>query len=153
MPFPIIPAAILALGGVTTAVVVRRRKKKGMTPERKKVYIAALNSLKDPVKLRQLADAFEKEGLTKEAAMLRKRAKLRELPPKVKKQRRAAYRKAMKSKSPTAVARLAKAFQKEGATGAAASLQRYAKALATGKPVRRRSRSRGKRRPPILRRK
>lgn len=148
MPFPLIPVAVVALTGLTTVAVVRRRKKKGLTAERKKVYIAALKSLKDPVKLRQLADAFEKEGLTKEAAMLRKRAKLRELPPKVKKKRRSAYRKGMKSKDPRAVNALANAFQKEGATGAAASLRRYAKAVASGKPVKR---SRGKRRPPLLR--
>lgn len=145
MPFPLIPAVVVALGAATTVAVVRRKKHKGMTPERKKVYVAALNSLKDPVKLRELADTFEKEGLTKEAAMLRKRAKLRELPPKVKKQRRTAYRKAMRSKNPQAVLKLANAFHTEGATGAAASLRKYAKAVMSGKAPRRR-------RPPTLRR-
>ena len=147
MPFPIIPVAVAALAGTTAIVAVKRSKKKGMTPERKKVYIAALNSLKDPVKLRQLADAFEKEGLTKEAAMLRKRAKLRELPPKTKKARRAAYRKGLKSKDPLAVRKLASAFRREGATGAAASLQKYAQALASGQV-----KVTTKRRPPSLHR-
>ena len=42
---------------------------------RKQVYEKAIVELKDPAKLRTLADAYEKEGLKKSADMLRARAK------------------------------------------------------------------------------
>jgi hypothetical protein len=100
-----------------------------MTPERKKVYETALESLKDPEKLRSLADAFDKEGLKDEAIMLRKRAALRELPASSKEARKAAFRKGMSSSDPKAVRVLATAFHKQGATGAAQALKKYAEGL------------------------
>jgi predicted negative regulator of RcsB-dependent stress response len=123
----VIPALVVGLGGLAAWKVWK--KKHRMTPERKKVYEAALKSLKDPVKLRELATAFDKENLKEEAELLRKRAALRELPADVKAGRRDAFKKGMASKDPTGIETLAKEFEKEGATGAAAALREYAAGL------------------------
>ncbi len=123
---PLIPLAVVGLGGLA---IWRTRKPHGMTPERKRIYEAALRTLKDPAKLRTLADAFEKEGLKEEAVMLRKRANLREMPAGVRAKRQEAFGKAMASKDPHKVEAVANAFHKEGATGAAANLRKYAAAL------------------------
>ncbi|MGH9966571.1 MAG: hypothetical protein ACREBG_01890 [Pyrinomonadaceae bacterium] len=126
MPLPLIPIAVVGLGGYAW---YRAKKRKGMTPERKKIYDAAMKSLKDPAKLNALADAFEKEGLKNEASQLRKRAKLRGMPDGVKAARRDAFKKCMQSKDPNAIEKCAKAFEKEGATGAATKLRQYAAGL------------------------
>lgn len=126
----VIPAILLGLGGLATWKVVKR--KTGMTPERKKVYDAALTSLKDSEKLRTLALEFRKAGLKDEAVMLEKRAALRDLPTDVKLERREAFKKGMKSQDKAAVLQLADAFEKEGATGAAAALRDYAAGLLEG---------------------
>jgi len=131
MPLPLIPLGIAALAG--TAIYRTLKKPTGMTPERRQVYTAALNTLKDPAKLRALADAFQKEGLIKEAELLRKRARLRELPKAKRDERRNIFKKGMASKDPDAVERLAAAYDKEGATGAAAALRKYATGLRKSK--------------------
>lgn len=122
---PLIPAAV----GLAGLAWWRSRRKKGLTPERQKTYEAALATMKDPEALRTLADAFQKEGLVPQAEMLRKRAALRELPPEVKEQRREALRKGLKSTDVEGIKKLAAAFSKEGASGAADSLLQYAKGL------------------------
>jgi hypothetical protein len=127
MPFPLIPLAVVALAG--TAVYKVHKRKSGLTPERKKVFDAALENLKEPEKLRTLATSFENEGLKNHADMLRKRAALRELPAATKDARRVVFKKAMASKDPAAVQKIAEAFHKEGATGAAANLRKYASGL------------------------
>jgi len=102
------------------------QKKTGqMNPERQQIYEQALVSLADPVSLRNLADAFQKEGLTEQADMLRKRAALREMPEDVKEGRRRALAKGLKSEDKVGVATLADAFEKEGAVGAAQRLRDY----------------------------
>ena len=106
-----------------------------LTPERKVIYDNALATIKDPAELRKLADSFQKEGLKKEADMLRKRATLRELPPETKAARKEAYKKGMQSTDKSGVLRLAEAFHLQGATGAAASLRKYAAGLLHKKPV------------------
>jgi hypothetical protein len=125
---PLIPVAVIGLG-VTAAYKVYKKRNQGMTPERRKVYESALNTLKDPEKLRVLGAAFKREGLTEEATMLNKRAKLRELPPDVKAGRRDAFKKGMTLKNPINIEKLAVTFEKEGATGAAAALRKYAGGL------------------------
>ena len=129
-----VPVAIGAavVGGVAW-LVAKKRKPKGMTPERNKVFVAALRELKDPVKLRALADQFDKEGLKYQAGVLRRRAGLRELPPKVKKERRKALAKGLASKDRVAVENLAQSFEKEGASGAAEALRQHAKGLTPAK--------------------
>jgi len=102
-----------------------------MTPERKKIYEEALKSLKDPVKLEELALGFEKGGCPKQAELLRKRAKLRTLPKDVQKGRKEALKAGYNSTDPKAVETLAAAFEGEGATGAAEGLRVHASALRT----------------------
>ena len=124
-PLVIIP--ILALGG--GVAYTRAKKKKGITPDRRKIFQNALKSVKDPKQLRSLAASFDKEGLRVYGDELRKRAKLRELPDKVKEQRSSAFRKGMSSTTPAAITRLAQAFHREGAYGAAKDLRTYARGL------------------------
>lgn len=123
---PLIP---IVLGAGALFAYKKAKKKTGMTPERKKVFEAAIKNLEDPKKLRSLAATFDKEGLKAAGDELRKRAKLREMPPKKKEQRRDAYRKGMSSSNPEAVNKLAAAFQKEGAYGAAQNLRDYSKGI------------------------
>jgi hypothetical protein len=127
MPFPFIPAAVVALTGLTAWQI--RKKPSGLTPEREAIYVAALRSLKDPVKLRALATSFDAEGLKVEAELLRKRASLRDLPPETKKARRESFKKGMSSKDADGVEKLALAFESQGASGAAAALKEYAEGL------------------------
>lgn len=136
---------LLGLGALGAGVgyLRHKRKPKGLTPERKKVYDEALRSLKEPEKLRKLADVFDKEGLKVEAEMLRKRAALRELPAEDKAKRKEAFRKGMRThddngkvQNPDKVEKLAGAFLSQGATGNATALKRHAeglrKAIASG---------------------
>jgi hypothetical protein len=129
----LVPLGIAALTG-TAAIMQARRKKAAEAPSvaasRKVVFETALNEVKDPNKLRFLADAFEGEKMHAEANMLRKRASLQELPAETKEARREAFRKAMASTDVQAVLELANVFESEGATGAAENLRRYASGLA-----------------------
>jgi hypothetical protein len=100
-----------------------------MTPKREVIYKRALDGIKDPAELRKLADAFAGEGLTAQAAMLEKRAKLRALPQATKEQRRIAFRKAMASDNPDIIANIANAFQSEGQFDAARALSDHATAV------------------------
>jgi hypothetical protein len=110
----------------------RKAGKKGkITKEREEVYTNALEHLTDPDKLRALADSFEEEGLTIHAAMLRKRADLRGLPEEKKKARKAVYDKALLSINPEAIDKVANAFERETATGAAEKLREHARMLRT----------------------
>ena len=124
-----VPFMVTALGCTAVAVSRKRRKPRGMTAERAQIYEAALVSLKDPGRLRSLADAFDSQGLSKQAKLLRQRADLNEAPPEKKLERRELYRKAMRSKNPQAVLQMAAAFDEVGATGAAFNLRQYAAAL------------------------
>lgn len=110
----------------------------GMTPVRKKIYEEALKSLKDPIKLRKLADTYDSEGLHEEATLLRKRAALREIPPEQKAARRDAFRRALsvgKDGVPVTgetiqkIETLAATFHNQGATGNAAALRQHAAGL------------------------
>jgi hypothetical protein len=130
MPLPLIPIAVIALGAGAAYKVHRNRKNKVMTPKRQRVYDHALNTLKDPASLRKLGDAYHSQGLTEQGDMLVKRARLRELPADVKAGRRAAFQKGMTLTNPGSVEKLAAEFEKEGATGAASALRKYAQGLA-----------------------
>jgi hypothetical protein len=120
---------LLIFGGLVGGAAYAAKKRAGMTPERQKIFEAALSNLKDPIALRKLADEFEKAGLKSQAELLRKRAALRELPPETKVKRREAFRAGMASVSKSGVESLANAFAKEGATGAATALRNYAQGL------------------------
>jgi len=105
------------------------KKKKAFTPERRSIYETAMNSPMDPQKLRDLAAAFEKEGLSAQALMLQKRAALREAPESVKAQRRTVFKQAMSSTNPVGIQAVAKAHEELGATGAAQALYLQAETL------------------------
>lgn len=124
---PLIPVVALAVGG--GLAYKRAKAKKGMTPERQKIFQSALKNVTDPVKLENLAKQYDKEGLRAYGDELRKRAKLRAMPPEQQKARDTAFRKALSSTDPAAVQRVARAFHKEGAYGAAKHLNDYAKGL------------------------
>lgn len=122
-----IPTVVILLTGVA---YLKRRPQAEMTEEQTKIYKAALSgALKDPVKLRKLADAFASQGFMPQARLLRQRAALRELPEATKVKRRQCFRDALKSKNRTGVLKLADAYEKEGCTSAAARLRDYASGL------------------------
>lgn len=100
-----------------------------MTPERRRVYEQALEKLKDPVKLRMLADEFEKAGCRKEADHLRKRAALGEQTPEQTLAARKLYRDALKTKDATKALAAAAYFKKIAADGAARHIEARVRAL------------------------
>ncbi len=121
---------IIVLLGTGAAIKVIKRKKGVMTPERKRIYAAALSgSLKSPEKLRTLAAVFRSEGLDEQAALLEKRAALKEAPADKKALRKGVFRKALSSQNKKAILNVAKEFHKIGATGAATRLEAYAAGL------------------------
>ncbi len=128
----LLPIAILSLVGAAGVVQAKRSKKitdPRILAERKVIYETALNTVKDPAKLRAMADAYRKEGMTAEANMLLKRAALQELPQETKDARRDVFRKAMASTDPQKILQVAEAFESQGATGAAENLRTYAAGL------------------------
>lgn len=127
-PMIVLPV-VAGIGAIGAAYLKVRSRKSKLTPQRKKIYTEALKSLKDPVKLRKLADTFEKEGLKHEASMLRKRADLRAKPQAQKEAHVEAFKKGMQSKDPKAVHKLADAFTKQGALSTASKLKKYAMGL------------------------
>jgi len=132
MPFPLVPILIGIGTGSVAGIALRNNRKRnprGMTPERQQIYEAALTSLKDPDKLRELADAFHGEECYPQADLLRKRAALKELPDEEKKKNSVRFKEAMASKDPAFVERVAKEHEQRGATSAAFNLRRYAKGL------------------------
>ncbi len=98
--------------------------------QREVIFDTAINSLKDPAKLRELASAFRSQNMLIQADLLEKRAALSEASPEVKAQRRAVLTKALESKDKAAVLNAADAFDSMGATGAADTLRAYANGLA-----------------------
>ena len=96
--------------------------------ERRVIYEATLNC-RDPEKIKKMSAVFRAEGCTVEADMLDKRVALCETPPEVVKQRREVYRKLMACTDPRKVREGVEAFEAIGATGAAATLARYAAGL------------------------
>lgn len=100
-----------------------------LTTEREEVYRNALEFLHDPLKLEELANNFQKEGLKVQAAMLRKRAEWRGRSEALKKQHDAIFAKAMASTNVHAILGVAEAFEKMTATAKAKELRDRAKAL------------------------
>jgi hypothetical protein len=120
--FPFIPLVIASLAG-GAYLKVRSDKRGIMTPERQQIYDAALTNLKDPIKLRSLADGFEKEGFRAQAELLRKRAVLRELSPTEREQRKKIFDKTMSSTNTKVMEQIAALLDEQGATGAAANIR------------------------------
>lgn len=129
MPIPLIPVGVVSLIGIAAYRVHQKKKRAVLTPQRKQIFETAMNTSLAPEKYEELARSFDGEGLSTEAELLRKRAKLAAAPPEIKEARRAAYKKAFESTNKSAIMQLAEAFQKEGAIGAARSLRKYASDL------------------------
>jgi hypothetical protein len=107
-----------------------------MTAERSHLFQSALNSaVLTPPQLETLATAFQAQGLSAEATLLRKRAKLRGLSPEEKRVRGDIFRKALNCKDPDVVDRLAAVYEAQGATGSAKRLRMLAISLRTVKQV------------------
>lgn len=125
----LIPIVLVGLVGLGAWKAIRRPDPVGMTAQRVQIYQAALATLKDPQKLRTLAQAYEDAGCLAEARILKQRAQLRELPKHVRAQRRDVFARAIRSSNPEAVRKVAEAFAAEGALGAAENLRRHANCL------------------------
>lgn len=125
---PFLLPLLVVIGGAAF-LMAKKPAAKTMTPERQMLFQRIIASERDPAKLRSFAGEFRKEGLSFQADFLDKRAKLRELPPQVKAQRRAAFKAAMSSKDKAKVLALADMYEKEASTGAAEKLREYAKGL------------------------
>lgn len=128
----IVPLVVLGLAGGAAYKVHKR--KKGLTPERQALFQGAMNSLADPNGLRGLADKFHGEGFPAQAEILRKRAKLRELPKEIQEQRREVFRKGMRSMDANKIEQLAQVYESEGCAGAADCLRLYAKGVRATQP-------------------
>lgn len=128
--FPLLPVAIIGLIG---GAAWKKHKGKKELPDQKKLILhGALNGKLAPEKLTSLAESFDKEGYKAEAELLRQRAKLANASPAEKTAWRDAFRKAMASEKPEAVAAMAKAFRDMGAIGAADQLSHYSRGLKDG---------------------
>lgn len=128
MVIPAVPVIIILLG---CGAYLRRDKEKGvMTPERTKIFNAALaGGMQDPDNLDKLAATFAGQGLKEQAELLRRRATLKRLPNEIKLARRNVWRKAIKSKNKSAMQRLAAAYDHEGCTCAAMRLREIASGI------------------------
>lgn len=134
MPFPLIPVGLGVLVGTAAwAKFGRDTSAPQMTPERQRIYDAAIRSLKNPDGLEKLGQVFKDQGLHAEGDLLLKRAALRRLPKAQKEANRKRFREGMASKDPREVMAIADEFENRGATGAAHDLRMYARGL-LGKP-------------------
>lgn len=118
--------------GVGWAAVANSKPTVGvMTPARRLVFQTAL--AKNPPltgdQFMALAKEFDSYGLTHEAEILRRRARIRNLPPADRQKMLAAFQKGMASKDPVQVRALANAFETEGAFDSARQLRDYANHL------------------------
>jgi hypothetical protein len=125
----LVPIAIVSVIGYGTYRAFKRPRIVGMTAKRMKIFQSAVVTLKDPEKLRILAQSYEDNGCIAEARVLRQRAALRELPKETKLQRRLVFSRAIRSSNIEGVRKAAAAFAGEGAMGAAANLRRHAESL------------------------
>jgi len=120
--------------GLGIAIWLGFRKQTGsqfgvLTPEREEVYRNALEFLQDPMKLQELAEHYQREGLKVQAAMLKKRAEWRGRSSTLKAQHDHIFGKAMESTNIHAILACAEAFEKMTATVKAKQLRDRAKTL------------------------
>lgn len=122
---------ILAVSGIKTY-----RKKKAWTPAHEKVFIYHMTecAMKDgtPITandLRTLAAGYEERGFDAKAKLLRKRAKLRELPEEVKQERLRIFRNVCCSTDPDKIEKMIAVYEEEGCMGTVATLKKYVQGL------------------------
>jgi hypothetical protein len=94
-----------------------------LTPEREEMFRNALEHLQDPERLNSLAEAFEKEGLKAQGAILRRRAVWRARNTETKAAHEAIFQKALKSENVEAILDVARAFEAMTATNKASQLR------------------------------
>lgn len=123
---PLGSAAGAVIGGAIANI--KPLNKGEMTPKRKIAFETAMAST-DPNYIRGVADAFAGEGFTPHAAMLKKRADLRSVPPQVHEARKQAFREMMASDQPDQIESTAAAFAGETQTHAASALRMHADAV------------------------
>lgn len=117
------------IGGLAVIAWLRAPSQKKLSPEHMVIFETAMTDLHHSGKLRDLADAFEKYGAKTEAAILRKRAAVRDLPKAVKDQRTQVFRQAMAHKDPAVIEAIALMFEREACSGAAKALYDKARGL------------------------
>ena len=100
-----------------------------LTPEREEVYKNALEHLKDPLRLVELAKEFQTTGLKVQASMLRKRAEWRARTDQQRLEHEAVFEKAMQSENAQAILMVAQAFEDMTATIKAMRLRERVKEL------------------------
>jgi hypothetical protein len=129
----VVPGLVIVLSGTSYGLARARSKamREAKTPERMATYQVALVSVRDPNKLRELADAFDEVGMREEADNLRGRAALRLAPPELQAARKEVFRKLMSCTDPAKVIEGANAFSKIRAYAAASDLRKYASGLMT----------------------
>lgn len=104
-----------------------------LTPEREDLYNNAMEHLKLPAKLLELADAYEKGGLKVHAKMLRLRAAWRNRSPELRAKHEELFKKAMASENVSGIVQVANAFQAMTATIKANKLFEHAREVQTKK--------------------
>lgn len=128
-------ATILGLAVLTWKKLGKREE---WTAEREAMYQSALENLTGPLGVNQLlviAKECDEKGFHVKAYGLRQRAKLRAQDVKTKQAHREAFRKGMQSDNVEGILRLAAAFERYTATGAAARLRARAEWIVAGKPA------------------
>lgn len=122
---------ILAVSGIKTY-----RRKKAWTPAHEKVFLYHMTEVvkKDgsPITandLRTLAAAYEEKGFDGKAKLLRKRAKLRELPEETKQERVRIFRNVCNCVDPDKIEKMILVYEEEGCLGTVATLKYYVRGL------------------------
>lgn len=100
-----------------------------MTPERDEVFQNAMEFLKDPARMHELANEFQKEGLKFQAVLLRKRADWRARPADVRLAHEEIFARAMASENVKGILDVARAFEEMTATVKAKQLRDHAHAV------------------------
>jgi hypothetical protein len=126
--------------GALTVVAVAKAKPAKKPGEMSPQATYALQRLLDdkdatPAQFNKAADAFEKHGYKPEAELLRKRAKLRALPPEEKRKMRDAIKAAHASNKPDGIRALARVLLARGAVGASKLLMTRADAVAAANNI------------------
>ena len=128
-PGALVGAGIGALSSIIYSFVTPEVETIPLDDYHAQIFNEAVTKLKDPEKLNSLANAFDEVGKNAQADLLRKRAALRELPPDVKKARKAEFKRLLSSKDAAEVEAAANKAASEGATGQAEALRNYAQGL------------------------
>jgi hypothetical protein len=124
------------VGAGTLGLVWRRLSaKRGMTPERRVMYLEMLEHLSGPDAPRIFAEASERfraEGCLTEAEVLARRSQYLSAPPEEAERRADIVRRAMQSTNAAAVRKVASWFEHWTATGVARDLRAHAAEVESG---------------------